>query len=54
MSTSLEDLLRWEAAGGTWRLNEQTVILMTCSGEEMGRLTSRAADFLDYVQQHGS
>lgn len=51
-STALADLLRWEAAGGTWRPNEAgtAAVLLTCNGgDEMGVITSDAPDFRAYV-----
>lgn len=54
-SAVLGELLRWEGAGGTWRILAVSgpaveVALLTCSGgEEMARLRSDAEDFRTYV-----
>ena len=54
-STDLEELLRWEAAGGTsqvLRRNGDTIeiSLRTCAGdEEMGRIRSREPALLAHV-----
>jgi len=54
-SEALRELLRWEGAGGTWRLVSVPspaveVALLTCSGdEEMARLRGDAEDFRAYV-----
>jgi hypothetical protein len=48
-------LLRWERAGGTWRVLRRTsagavtVALDTCHGEEMERLTSADAELVAFV-----
>lgn len=55
MSRDLAELLRWEGAGGTWRLlgqagDEVEVALITCDGgEEMARLRSAERDLWEYV-----
>ena len=54
-SEALRDLLRWEGAGGTWRLVKVPspaveVALLSCNGgEEMARLRGDAEDFRTYV-----
>ncbi len=53
-SEDLERLLRWAAFGGTWWLLERRpglaeIALLTCSGEEMGRLRSAEPDVAGYV-----
>ena len=51
----VEVLTRWEAAGAHWRVLSQvsgrlTIGLFTCDGgEEVSRLTSRAASLRAYV-----
>jgi hypothetical protein len=53
-------LLRWERAGGTWRVIAQsaegvlTVALDTCHGEEMERLTSDEAKLVAFVGERSS
>jgi hypothetical protein len=48
--TAVAELLRWEAAGGHWRVLSRTdrgvtVALVTCDGgEEMSRLTAPAEE----------
>jgi hypothetical protein len=55
MSDDLARLLRWEDAGGAWRVlhrgdAEITVALLTCDGgTEMERFTSDAAGVLEHV-----
>lgn len=55
MSRDLDELLRWEGAGGTWQLLDEAqdhveIALMTCDGgEEMGRLRSGQRDVREYV-----
>jgi hypothetical protein len=54
-SADLDQLLRWEGAGGTWRLLGRDVDgveleLLTCGRDEvMGRLRSAAPDLVAYV-----
>lgn len=54
-SPDLERILRWEQAGGEWRVlderdDEVTVSLTRCdAGEEMDRLVSSAEDVRRYV-----
>lgn len=51
-STALQNLLRWQEAGGTWRRDEaaDAVVLLTCSGgEEMGMIACDAPDLREYV-----
>jgi hypothetical protein len=51
----VERVLRWERAGGTWRVlnwsasGAVTLALDTCHGEEMDRLTSDDAELLALV-----
>jgi hypothetical protein len=62
METSdLDVLLRWETAGGTWRLDDRrgdpattvTVTLCRCDGgEELERIVSDAPDLIAYVEAH--
>ena len=53
--SALEDLQRWQAAGGLWRVVGQRsgrtlVELCRCDGGEVvGRLTSDDPQFLDYL-----
>ena len=53
----VERLLRWERAGGTWRVvgsstsGAVTVAFDTCHGEEMERLTSDDAALTEFVGQ---
>jgi hypothetical protein len=55
-----ERLLRWERAGGTWRVVGQpsagivTVALDSCHGEEMERLTSGDVALLVLVGSRSS
>lgn len=58
-STALEELVRWVAAGGEWRLlsmgKQVRVSLVTCDGgEEMGRLESSEPGFLAYIAARSS
>ena len=54
-STHLSELLRWEAAGGTWqvvsrRADTIEISLRTCAGdEEMGRIRSSEPALLAYL-----
>ncbi len=54
-SADLEDLLRWEGAGGTWQLISSSgesveLTLLTCGQDEvMGRLSSHEHDLIEYV-----
>ncbi|MBB3044820.1 hypothetical protein KM427_11790 [Nocardioides sp. LMS-CY] len=54
-SDDLARLLRWENAGGAWRVLHRTddeiaVALLTCDGgTEMERLTSGSADVREHV-----
>lgn len=56
-SDDLEQLLRWEGAGGTWRLLARDaeavdLELLTCGRDEvMGRLRSRAPDLVAHVDR---
>lgn len=59
MSTAdLERLLRWEGAGGTWRILTEldgSVMVSLCrcdGGEEADRFTTDDADVLEYVRTH--
>jgi hypothetical protein len=53
-------LLRWERAGGTWRVlgrsvdGAVTVVLDTCHGEAMSQLTSADAALLALVGSRSS
>jgi hypothetical protein len=53
-------LLRWERAGGTWRVIAQspagalTIALDTCHGEEMEQLTSDEAGLVALVGARSS
>lgn len=54
-STDLDTLVRWQAAGGEWRLLSVgppvQVGLFTCDGgEEMGRIESTQGPFVAYVE----
>ena len=55
MSDDLARLIRWENAGGAWRVlhrtdEEITLALLTCDGgTEMERFTSAAASVLAHV-----
>ena len=54
-STDLDTLVRWQAAGGKWRLLSVgppvQVGLFTCDGrEEMGRIESTESPFVAYVE----
>ena len=57
-SEDLQTLLRWEGAGGTWKLvmagaELVELALLTCDGGEiMGRLRSTEADVKGYVGTH--
>ncbi len=51
----LDELLRWEAAGGEWRVSSvgppARVSLLTCDGgEEMARVESSAPSFVAYIE----
>jgi hypothetical protein len=52
---AVERLVRWERAGGTWRVvgtpspDGVTIALDTCHGEEMERLTSADAELVAFV-----
>lgn len=54
----LERLLRWEGAGGTWRIlaeRDDGVLLSLCrcdGGEEADRFTTTDPDLLSYVRTH--
>ena len=54
-SADLDHLLRWEGAGGTWRvvgMDDRGVQLelLTCGGDEvMGQLRSAEPDLVTYV-----
>ncbi len=56
-SDDLEQLLRWEGAGGTWRLLDREAAavdleLLTCGRDEvMGRLRSAAPDLVAHVDR---
>lgn len=55
MSDDLARLLRWENAGGAWRVlhrsdDEITIALLTCDGgTEMERFTSGSPTVLEHV-----
>jgi hypothetical protein len=55
-----ERLLRWERAGGTWRVLGRprdgvvTIALDTCHGEEMSHLTSNDAELLALIGARSS
>jgi hypothetical protein len=57
---AVERLLRWERAGGTWRVLRHAadgavrVALDTCHGEEMERLTSDDARLVAFVAERPS
>ena len=52
---SVERLLRWERAGGSWRVLTSateggvTVVLDTCHGEEMERFASTDPALIDWL-----
>ena len=56
MSSDLEALRRWEAAGGAWYVTgtdatSATISLRRCDGgEEVDRLVSREPALLEYVE----
>ncbi len=56
MSADLDQLQRWQLAGGTFEVLTQhdgfvEIALLTCSGgEEMARLRSSAPDLIAFVQ----
>jgi hypothetical protein len=56
-TSDLETLLRWETAGGTWRLGTRrgdtlTIALCRCDGgEEVDRLVSADPSLRAYVEQ---
>ncbi len=59
MSTAdLDRLLRWEGAGGTWRILAEldgSVMVSLCrcdGGEEADRFTTSDSDVLEYVRTH--
>jgi hypothetical protein len=60
MSEDLNRLMRWEGAGGTWRVagragDSVTVSLCRCDGgEEADRFTSSARDLLGYLADRES
>jgi len=57
-SNALAALLRWEAAGATWRLRSigpgpAVVDLLTCDGSEVvDRVVSSDPDLVAYVREH--
>ena len=59
-SADLDELLRWEAAGGTWqRISSSAgsveLALLTCGRDEvMGRLSSREHDLIEYAATPGA
>ncbi|NYG54332.1 hypothetical protein [Nocardioides perillae] len=59
MDTPLEQVQRWEASGGHWRLlardGERLVVgLLTCDGGEVAGLVEAAdADLTAYVEARG-
>lgn len=58
--TALDDLLRWEAAGGTWQVvgrNGQAVTVSLCrcdGGEEAARVTSDEPELLEWLDRSTS
>lgn len=59
-SADLDELLRWEAAGGTWQLISSSagsveLALLTCGRDEvMGRLSSHEHDLVEYAATPGA
>lgn len=53
--TAVEELIRWQAAGGHWRVVERsggrvTVSLVTCDGgDEMSRITAPIEEVESYL-----
>ena len=57
MTSALARLIRWETAGGTWRVagrgaNGASVVLCRCDGgEELERLVSSDPDLLEFLDR---
>jgi hypothetical protein len=57
---AVDRLLRWERAGGTWRVlgrsaaGAVTVALSTCHGEELEQLTSADAELVALIGTRSS